>query len=428
MKFFSTLLFWIILTIGLSAQGVFKLADNGVTVTCNEASFGEKGIIEGVTYTAVHRSTLIDSIAAGADLTKLCTSKITDMYDLFANNAGFNQDIGNWDVSSVKDMDGLFYQAKKFNQDLSHWDVSSVGSFARMFFGAEVFDQPIGNWDLSSAYEMHGMFFNAKSFNQDIGDWNVEKVIRFYSMFNGAESFNQDIGNWNVISGVNFNYMFNNAASFNQFIGDWNMSNAKAVASMFVNAISFNQDIGNWDLKHVVRAERMFSGAISFNQDIGDWNFSSIPDSDDLEEMFKNATAFNQDLSNWCVPNALFEPSGFALNSPLESNHYPIWGTCPNSTSNEEIEEVLTNYGLDQNYPNPFNPSTNITFDLPKAVPVELRVYNMLGQEVTLLLDEVKSAGSHQVSFDASGLTSGTYFYMIKTPQFTQVKQMILIK
>ena len=77
---------------------------------------------------------------------------------------------------------------------------------------------------------------------------------------------------------------------------------------------------------------------------------------------------------------------------------------------------------LFDNYPNPFNPSTSIRYGLPEALHVILSVYNTLGQRVALLLDEKQEAGYHEVTFDASRLTCGMYFYRLQACNFTSVK------
>jgi hypothetical protein len=89
---------------------------------------------------------------------------------------------------------------------------------------------------------------------------------------------------------------------------------------------------------------------------------------------------------------------------------------------------VPVSYKLNQNYPNPFNPSTIISYDLPKSGLVTIRIYNILGQQVRTLVNESQIAGTHQVSFNASSLTSGVYFYSLSTGSFSQVKKMMLIK
>jgi len=90
-------------------------------------------------------------------------------------------------------------------------------------------------------------------------------------------------------------------------------------------------------------------------------------------------------------------------------------------------------FSLAQNYPNPFNPSTKIKFSIPfvetrDRVSVQLKVYDVLGNEVATLVNEEKSAGSYEVEFDGTGLTSGIYFYRIEAGSFIETKKMILIK
>ncbi len=86
------------------------------------------------------------------------------------------------------------------------------------------------------------------------------------------------------------------------------------------------------------------------------------------------------------------------------------------------------NFTLKQNYPNPFNPSTTIEFTLPQSNFVSLKIYTILGEEVAQLINSEIGAGTHQVQFDASNLTSGIYFYRISAGQFVSVKKMILLK
>ncbi|MGA2669673.1 MAG: T9SS type A sorting domain-containing protein [Ignavibacteria bacterium] len=85
-------------------------------------------------------------------------------------------------------------------------------------------------------------------------------------------------------------------------------------------------------------------------------------------------------------------------------------------------------YALSQNYPNPFNPATMITYALPKAGNVKLTVYDVLGREVKTLVNEYKTAGTYNVTFDGSSLSSGLYFYRINAGSFTDTKKMVLVK
>ncbi len=95
---------------------------------------------------------------------------------------------------------------------------------------------------------------------------------------------------------------------------------------------------------------------------------------------------------------------------------------------NQNYVGIPKQFNLLQNYPNPFNPTTTITFDLPVQSEVNLVVYNLLGQKVTTLVDEVKQAGRYHIVLDTSGLSSGIYFYRLKTEKFVQTKKMILLR
>jgi hypothetical protein len=83
---------------------------------------------------------------------------------------------------------------------------------------------------------------------------------------------------------------------------------------------------------------------------------------------------------------------------------------------------------LEQNYPNPFNPSTTIRYQLPVASEVKLEVYDVLGKKIATLVNERQSAGSYQVVWNASGLSSGTYFYRLQAGTFVETKKMIMVK
>lgn len=90
--------------------------------------------------------------------------------------------------------------------------------------------------------------------------------------------------------------------------------------------------------------------------------------------------------------------------------------------------EVAKGYSLSQNFPNPFNPVTKIKFNLPKADYVQLKVYDITGKESALLLNRNMAKGEHEFEFDASKLSSGIYFYTLKTLSFTDTKRMVLVK
>ncbi len=93
-----------------------------------------------------------------------------------------------------------------------------------------------------------------------------------------------------------------------------------------------------------------------------------------------------------------------------------------------EPTETVKGFALEQNYPNPFNPTTNISFTLPEASNVALEVYNMQGQRVATIANGAMAAGSHNVSFDATNLSSGIYLYRLTAGAFTATNKMMLVK
>lgn len=250
------------------------LHTNGVTIRCDGAIVGEKGTVNGVEYEVVDRALLIQRRDQGADLTKVCTSLVTNMSSMF-NGTSFNQPIGNWDVGNVTDMSFMFYVNRSFNQPIGDWDVSNVTNMWAIFDGTR-FNQPIGKWNVSKVKNMRGLVLNNSVFNQPLGSWDVSSVEDMIHMFSNSP-FNQNIENWNV-------------------------SNVKTMMGMFESS-SFNQHIGGWDVRNVT----------------------------DMNEMFRGSN-FNQPINNWCVTNIKTEPVSFSTFSPLSSSNKPIWGTCPSST------------------------------------------------------------------------------------------------
>ncbi len=93
-----------------------------------------------------------------------------------------------------------------------------------------------------------------------------------------------------------------------------------------------------------------------------------------------------------------------------------------------QMENNPHNFKLNKNYPNPFNPTTTINFQLQQSEYVELKIYNMLGKEVAILVNEYKNAGFHSIRFNADKLPSGMYLYRIQAGEFSDVKKMLFLK
>jgi len=152
------------------------LDDNGVTIKCPDATLGDKGNVGIKEYTVVDEATLKDMISKDEDVTCVCTSKLTNMRDIFYQATSFDQDIGNWNTSAVTDMRGMFSSATAFNQDISSWNTSAVTYMDGMFQKATSFDQDIGNWDTSKVTDMEYMFNQTTSFNQNLTGWCITNI------------------------------------------------------------------------------------------------------------------------------------------------------------------------------------------------------------------------------------------------------------
>jgi len=104
------------------------------------------------------------------------------------------------------------------------------------------------------------------------------------------------------------------------------------------------------------------------------------------------------------------------------------WNQIITNVNNET--PIVYDYRLDQNYPNPFNPITNIRFSIKEKSPVSIKLYDIVGREVALIMNEVKDAGEYEIELDAGrlGLSSGVYFYQMKAGGYTSIKKMVYLK
>jgi hypothetical protein len=137
---------------------------------------------------------------------------------------------------------------------------------------------------------------------------------------------------------------------------------------------------------------------------------------------------FNTGLKNTIV-NAL-NVSGSYLIAGTGSG---VWRRPLSDVLITAVEQINTGsanggFGLGQNYPNPFNLSTKITYQLPASENVSLKVYDILGKEVSSLVNEKKPAGSYEVEFGAQGLPGGIYFYKLQAGKNTDIKKMTYLK
>ncbi len=198
-------------------------------------------------------------------------------------------------------------------------------------------------------------------------------------------------------------------------------------------------DNDSWEPRDLVKgdvARMIFYMATRYLGDPGEPNLhivDTIPSSPNNEPLYGKLST----LLRW---NLQDPPDAFEINRNnviyfYQHNRNPfidhpewitsIWGDPPTGIPKEYI---ITGYSLDQNFPNPFNPETIISWQLPVSCYVTLKIYDILGREVSTLVNQELEAGNHRINFDARNLTSGIYFYRLTTSGYTLVKKMILMK
>ena len=134
----------------------------------------------------------------------------------------------------------------------------------------------------------------------------------------------------------------------------------------------------------------------------------------------------NNGLGNWYVRSVVVTASGHVLAGTWGSGIYRTTGV---TTGVQQLAgDVPLQFSLEQNYPNPFNPKTNIEFRIAKSGPVTLKVFDLLGKEISTVVSEELQPGAYSIPWDASALPSGTYFYRLQAGSFTDTKKAVLLK
>jgi hypothetical protein len=169
-------------------------------------------------------------------------------------------------------------------------------------------------------------------------------------------------------------------------------------------------------LTKVLYGELTHTSPNPFNNDTVSWNFLyTAPDSLLIDTIYSVANSVNWDS----IPGPP-DQWNFGENFVVHVIDNPVY------VQNENLQPE--NFILYQNYPNPFNPATNIRFRIADFGFVSLKVYDVLGDEVATLVNEVKDAGEYEVEFSANWLTSGIYFYKLNVGSFSETKKMLLMK
>jgi hypothetical protein len=191
--------------------------------------------------------------------------------------------------------------------------------------------------------------------------------------------------------------------------------------SLFTATLQMNEAILNWRTETEVNnlgfeIERKISFGAQQNDDDSNWvKIGFVPGhgtTTDAQDYF-----FLDDISLISSTNLTYRLKQIDFNGNYKYSNEVL------------IENILPEYfELKQNYPNPFNPSTSIRYSIGNKQFVVLKVYNILGNEVATLVNEEKPAGSYEVNFDASELTSGVYFYSLSSGNYFETKKLILLR
>jgi murein DD-endopeptidase MepM/ murein hydrolase activator NlpD len=146
---------------------------------------------------------------------------------------------------------------------------------------------------------------------------------------------------------------------------------------------------------------------------------------DSLVELSEKALAFDTDQYPDGIYRVIIEVYDEAGNFDIDSMDVHFKN---NPTSTEFDKDNVFTFKLDQNYPNPSNPTTTISYEIPERSIVTIKIYGVLGNEITTLVNEEKAAGYYDIDFDASELSSGIYFYSLQAGDYIETKKMVLMK
>ncbi|ACF14505.1 peptidase S8 and S53 subtilisin kexin sedolisin [Chloroherpeton thalassium ATCC 35110] len=334
----------------------------------------------------------VDMLYEGALILGTSDSTVEDVAR--TSGSSKSEDFSNTYLTSVQALNETIYQVK------SRYDDSPVSSDSRL----NVDIQETGYLFTSSSYTdmaiMKYVITNHSDAQLDsfhvglLMDWDVVSYSENTSAYDSDESLL---------------YVYH---SDGYYAGLKALESPKSAAILNNQSITSLSDAKKWNLiSGGIQTTAMYGDVVTF---VGAGNFS-IPAGDSITVGF--AMVFGQSLSE-LLENA--------------SNASTKWKAMTGTLATEEEEETtISQYKLDQNYPNPFNPTTTIAYEIPAGASaqwVSLKVFDVLGRQVATLVNERKSAGSYQVTFDASHFASGLYLYRIQAGSYVATRKMLLVK
>jgi len=250
-------------------------------------------------------------------------------------------------------------------------------------------DNPLLNGNPNAKILVQQQFVGSRN-NVNVGLWYSGGTAK-WTIFNEDHS--------TMAEGKDFNvWLLNNDKSFVHNVDSASLSISSSY-SIFDSPLTNNNPDAN------ILVTQLLNGGDYFDHILGVW--------------------YSDAIQKWI----LYTEDAASFVEDLKFNVYVSNSTgIPTSVEEETNPTVVNNFELHQNFPNPFNPTTQIRFSLAEQSQVTLKVYNILGKEIATLVNDLKGAGAHEISFDGSGLSSGVYFYTLQAGKFTETHKMILMK
>jgi hypothetical protein len=321
--------------------------------------------------------------------------------------------------NSVLNLDGSAdYAFANDDTSFSITDAVTVAAWVKINSNGSTFSIARKGATLTPAYSLNRLGINRFGFWVYLGSW----------VNSGGSSTATTVGEWYHIAGV---YNGSEIMIYVNGILDGSSSRSGPIPTTTDN-FYIGGDVGN--------GTEWFNGLID---EVSVWNKALTQSQIQTLMNDSLSAAYYQTSDSGLVAYWKFdELEDLGINSDgaddvrdlsIYGNHIDLEGDAfieiGGPTGVESISnEIPTEYSLEQNYPNPFNPSTKIEYSVPEQSFVQLKVYDILGNEVATLVSEDQAAGNYRADFSGINLTSGTYFYKIQVGSFIETKKMILIK
>ena len=327
-------------------------------------------------------------------------SGVTNTSSMFYGATNFNCDLSNWDVSNIEQMESMFAYASGFNQDLSSWDVSNVANFNNIFLG---------------------MALSTENYSNTLAGWsqlNLQRDVHFVGGFSQYDS----IG----------------AAAKQKMINDFNWTftdGGRELELSYFNLVY--QETGvmlSWETEPEVNQykffiERMQDTISCGGLDLTDWYSWEWELVDSVEFSVNDSYTYLD--SSFCPSTVEVYYRLKQVGDNIETKYSQLRNVQIEPVTgidDPDGNEIPTGYSLLQNYPNPFNPTTIVKYNIVKNENVSLKVYDVLGREVKILVNEMQLPGKYEVEMNGSGLSSGVYIYRLQAGDFISSRKMVLLK